>query len=122
MASATSVVGNRGEDIATEWLRKNGYMIVARNWRDGHYELDIIAQRGFSLHIIEVKSRAKSSWERPEEAMNRDKMRSIMRGASRYLASHPTELEVQFDLIAIDFDTDGQAEVRYIPDAIQRGW
>ncbi len=122
MANATSVVGNRGEDIATEWLRKNGYMIVARNWRDGHYELDIIAQRGFSLHIIEVKSRAKSGWERPEDAMTSEKTRSIMRGASRYLAAHPTQLEVQFDFIAVDFGADGEVEVRYIPDAIQGGW
>ena len=53
----TTLIGARGEEIATEWLRARGYMIVSRNWRDGRYEVDIIAQRGFSLHFVEVKTR-----------------------------------------------------------------
>lgn len=122
MVSRASVIGVQGEKIAIEWLRKNRYMIVAHNWRDGIYELDIIAQKGFSLHIIEVKSRMKGGWQSPEEAMTPNKTRSIMRGASRYLASHPTDLEVQIDLIAVDFDNNGETNVRYIPNAVEARW
>ncbi len=122
MAGLATQIGNRGEDIAMDWLRKKGYMIVARNWRSGRYELDIVAQKGFTLHIVEVKTRLRSGWSTPEDAINYEKRRSLLKAANIYLASHPTELEVQLDLIAIDLDGDGNAEVRYIADAIQNRW
>ena len=45
-------IGQRGETLATEWLRQRGYYIVERNWRIGHYEIDIIAERFDTLHFI----------------------------------------------------------------------
>ncbi|MFI3292924.1 MAG: YraN family protein [Rikenellaceae bacterium] len=122
MVSKTTQIGNRGEDIAMEWLRKNGYMIVARNWRFGSYELDIVAQKGFSLHIVEVKTRRRNSWETPEDAMTPSKIRSFLKAANIYLANFPTPLEVQLDFIAIDMESDGSVEVRYIPNAVHSRW
>ncbi len=122
MASEAAIRGAQGEDLAVEWLRRNGYMIVARNWRNGRYELDVIAQRGFTLHFVEVKSRLLSGWSTPEEAITPDKVKALMRAANGYLASHPTDLEIQFDLIAVDFDDMGCGSVRYIADAITSRW
>ncbi len=122
MASEAAKIGAMGEDAAIDWLRREGFLIVARNWRDGRYELDIVAQRGFSLHFVEVKSRLKSGWSTPEEAITNNKRTALMRGVNSYLASHPTDLEPQVDLIAVDIMEDGRCEVRYIPYAIESRW
>ena len=42
---STALIGGRGEDAAVEWLRERGFYIVERNWRIGHLEIDIIAER-----------------------------------------------------------------------------
>ena len=119
----TTLIGARGEEIATEWLRARGYMIVSRNWRDGRYEVDIIAQRGFSLHFVEVKTRQKGGLNAPEAAITEDKQRSMLRAARGYLASHPSPLEPQLDLIAIEVDPITlEHEVRYTPQVVQCSW
>ena len=70
MAGGATRIGNRGEEAAVEWLRERGYYIVERNWRAGRYELDIIAQRWDTLHIIEVKTRHEGSWQSATESIN----------------------------------------------------
>ena len=49
--------GRAGEDLAADWYRRNGYEIVARNWRCPLGELDLIARRGRVLVVCEVKAR-----------------------------------------------------------------
>lgn len=122
MAGAASNIGARGEDMAVKWLRQRGFMIVHRNWREGRYELDIIAQKGFSMHFVEVKTRSKSGWGSPEDAITEEKFRALLHAANLYLGSHPTPLESQFDLIAVEIDALGNAEIRYIPNAMQTHW
>ncbi len=122
MASEAAKIGARGEEIAIGWLRARGYMIVARNWRAGRYELDIVAQKGFSLHFVEVKTRLKGGWTTPEEAITEAKRRALMRGTNAYLAQFPTQLEPQIDLVAIDLAADGSYDVRYYPNAMQPHW
>lgn len=68
--------GAEGEQAAVEWLRANGYLIVERNWRYGRYEIDIIAERFDTLHIIEVKTRKKGSLTSAEDAIDERKCRS----------------------------------------------
>ena len=60
-------VGRRGEDLAHRYLRKKGYIVVARNWRppQGGGEIDLIAWDGEALVFIEVKSRSRGSGARP---------------------------------------------------------
>ena len=52
-------LGRRGEEAAVEYLREKGYSILARNWRNVHKELDIIAQEDDELVIVEVKTRSR---------------------------------------------------------------
>ena len=56
-----ATTGARGEAIATEYLRQNGYLICNRNWRSGHYEIDIVATKLGITHIIEVRTRKAGS-------------------------------------------------------------
>ena len=63
--------GRFGEDAAAEYLAGQGYAIVDRNWRCGRMEIDIVAQRGSRLAIVEVKTRTASGAD-PRAAGARD--------------------------------------------------
>ncbi len=109
--------GAQGELMAAEWLRANGFELLHRNWRDGRYELDIVACKLDTIHFVEVKRRKAGSLTSPEAALTPAKFRSLMRAAQAYLAIHRIDLEPQFDLIAIEGD-----ELRYIPNAATPSW
>lgn len=115
-------IGMEGEEAAAEWLRANGYEILYRNWRSGRYELDIVATYFDRIHFIEVKTRKAGGLTSPEEAIDRNKQKTLKRAASLFLATYDVSLEPQFDLIAVDRWPDGQLDVRYVPDVVEFGW
>lgn len=56
-ALTTKVIGNKGEDAATTFLREKGFRILERNWKTKACEVDIIAKKGDVIHFVEVKYR-----------------------------------------------------------------
>ena len=117
----TLSAGHRGEQATVDYLLSKGFRILDRNWRAGRYELDIVARKGDTLHFIEVKSRKKNSLTTPEEALTRAKFDALCRAARAWLAAHPCDLEIRFDLAAVELSPEG-CSVRYIPDAIAPHW
>ena len=96
--------GRRGEDLAHRFLRKQGYIIVARNYRlsSGDAEADLIACDGEDLVIVEVKTRATDEFGPPEQAVNPEKRRHLMRVAREYARKTDTPWEqVRFDIVSI---------------------
>jgi putative endonuclease len=96
--------GRRGEDLAHRFLRKQGYIIVARNYRlsSGDAEADLIARDGEDLVIVEVKTRATDEFGPPEQAVNPEKRRHLMRVAREYARKTDTPWEqVRFDIVSI---------------------
>jgi len=87
--------GRRGEDLAHRFLRKQGYIIVARNYRlsSGDAEADLIAREGEDLVIVEVKTRATDEFGPPEQAVNPEKRRHLMRVAREYARKTDTPWE-----------------------------
>lgn len=114
--------GTLGEDVATQWLRDNGFEIADKNWRDGRYELDIVATHLDTVHFIEVKCRGANSLVTPEQTLTAHKAASLRRAVAAWLALHDTDLEPQIDLIAIDLDEQGVPTLRYIPEAVISRW
>ena len=111
-----ATIGREGEDFAIAWLRNNGFLIHDRNWRNGRYEIDIVAEKLGELHIIEVKTRRAGGLVAPEQTITPTKAAALRRAASAYLAMHRTPYEVVFDLLAIDHFPDGSYDIRLIPD------
>jgi len=98
------VSGRRGEDLAHRFLRKQGYTIVARNYRlaSGDAEADLIARDGEDLVIVEVKTRATDEYGPPEQAVNPEKRRHLMRVAREYARKTNTPWEhMRFDIVSI---------------------
>ncbi len=118
----TQIIGGAGEKAAEEWLADEGFEIMARNWRSGRYELDIVARRWDTIHFVEVKTRDTESWESPEESMTPAKQRAFRLAVQAWLAANPTDLEPQMDLVAIDTTPEGITELRYIPGAVICRW
>lgn len=114
--------GRAGEEAAAAYLREAGYEIRALNWRHGRYELDIVASKDAMLHIVEVKTRRRGSLTTPEEAITPQKFRALRRAAAYYAATTGEELEVQFDLAAVEMEPDGTARVRLVEQAMECHW
>ena len=80
-------LGKKGEDLAADFLIKNGYQILERNWRSSHQEIDIIASHEQTLIFIEVKTRNSNKNVMPEESISDSKIRSVTSAALKYLLS-----------------------------------
>ena len=114
-------MGRKGEDVACRFLEDNGHLIVRRNYRTGHLEIDIISTDGNGVHFVEVKSRVAPVAAAPEENVTPLKQRKIANAALRYLHGSKDpgvslEAEAHFDIVAVTFDG-GNESVEWFPDA-----
>lgn len=118
----TQDIGNKSEKLAVEYLGGIGFEIAALNWRSRHHEIDIIAKHEGILHIIEVKCRKAEGLTIPEDAMTRRKFAFLCSAARDYIALHNLDMDVQFDLIAVDYREEGGHELRYFPSIMTPRW
>jgi len=96
--------GRRGEDLAHRYLRRQGFIIIARNYRlsSGEAEADLIAREGEDLVIVEVKTRETAEYGAPERAVNPEKQRHLLRVGREYARKTNTPWEhVRFDVVSI---------------------
>ena len=107
--------GHWGEELACEKLITDGYAICQRNFRIGHYELDIIAMKGNRIVFVEVKTRTNLNSD-PIEAIDNKKILRMVRAANTYVTTFDIPHEVQFDIITIVGTTDNYT-LEHIPDA-----
>lgn len=98
-------LGNWGEDVAVEYLQKQGYVIMERDWTYGRSlrDLDIICKTPdlATVVFVEVKTRSDDEVANPEDAVDRKKIRHIGRAADEYVKSFNISEELRFDIIAI---------------------
>ena len=82
--TTTQHTGRLGEETAARWLLDHGFTLLHRNWRQGHYELDIVAARKGTLHFIEVKTRRRDGLTPPEQALDSHKRRALVRAVCHW--------------------------------------
>ena len=111
-----NITGKNGEDLAAKWLTDKGYILLHRNWRHQHWELDIIAHKGKTLHIVEVKTRTGSSFGQPEESITDKKIQYLINAAEEYMYQQPQWQYLQFDVLSIILKQDGEDEYFLIED------
>jgi len=102
--------GEKGEALAADWLTRQGYQILHRNWRHGRYEVDIIAGKADTIHIIEVKTRKSNAYGPPEQSVNRKKIEHLLQAATGWLLNHPGHTSIQYDVLAITLRKDADPE------------
>lgn len=111
--------GKWGEEMAADYLRNSGYEIIERDWRDGHRDIDIIARSPDlrTIVFVEVKTRATDVITKPEEAVDRRKIRNIGMAADSYVKMLNVLDELRFDVISVIGGTKETAQVEHIVDA-----
>ena len=123
MKADRTVVGRKGEEEASRYLARLGHRILARNWRGGHLELDIITLLGSELHFVEVKSRVAPVMAEPERNVGRTKQRRMVAAAQAFLHGDdrkdlPADLEIFFDVMSVVFyGTGAEFDIEYYPKA-----
>lgn len=112
--------GILGENIAANYLLSLGHRILARNYRCGHLEIDVISLGEDGIHFVEVKTRRPPLQAEPQDSVDALKQRRLARAASYYLNRQKDEFlreaECHFDVIAITIEK-GSRNVIYFPDA-----
>jgi len=109
--------GKWGEEVAAEFLERQGLRVAARRVRVGQDELDIIAVDERTMVFVEVKTRRHVHKYRPAAAVNRRKQRKLSRAAIRYLGRvNPRPFAIRFDILEVvgHPDQPGKPEITHI--------
>ena len=94
-------LGKLGEEMAVEFLEKNGYKILETNWTFQKAEIDIIAQKESTLAIVEVKTRSSIDFGLPQDFVKPKKIQLLVKAVDAYVNGNNLDIEVRFDIIAI---------------------
>lgn len=102
----TITVGNKGEDIACNYLKKLGFKIIERNFRIRGGEIDIIAKDGEFLVFVEVKTRYSEEYGLPIESITPWKIKFLLKSALFYIQKIKWgDKPYRLDAVLIDFTT-----------------
>lgn len=99
--AAHNDLGEKGENLACEFLLRKGYILSCRNWKSGKAEVDIIALHQNEIVFVEVKTRATNAFGEPEDFVNEKKQDLLRNAAENYVIENNVEEEVRFDVISI---------------------
>jgi putative endonuclease len=108
--------GVTGEQMAARYLEEQGYVILDRNYRRGHKEVDIIALDHGELAVVEVKTRTSEGVFAAEQAVDHRKRQNIIRVANNYMRRYHRTEPLRFDIIAI-VGSGATAEIRHTKNA-----
>lgn len=104
---STTQVGKSGEDLASNFLQKQGYKIIERNFRIRGGEIDIIAIDGDALVFVEVKTRSSHRFGLPQESINYYKIKFLQRAAKFYRRNRQDKIKLpnleRIDVVTVDY-------------------
>lgn len=109
-------LGVLGETLAVEFLQKNNYRIIERNWRFKKAEVDVIAQKENVLAVVEVKTRSSDYFGNPQDFVNQKKINLLTEAINEYVISRDLDVEVRFDIIAITKNKNN-VDIEHLEDA-----
>jgi len=101
MVESTKTIGDKGEDIAVEFLENLGFEIIARNWRNRFGEIDIIAKDNDTLVFIEVKAKSSNMFGTPGEMITTKKINKIKNAALIYIKENNYDGPWRIDAVLI---------------------
>lgn len=94
-------LGKKGEQLAVDFLLKNDYQIIERNYRFEKAEVDIIAKKNDILAVIEVKTRSTVDFGNPQDFVKPKQIQRLVKAVDDYVNVNDLDVEVRFDIIAI---------------------
>ncbi len=119
VTKVTNDLGELGERIAARWLERGGWRILARRFRSGRRDIDLVVQRDELIVFVEVKARTGIEFGDPVEAVNHRKQRELAKSARTWVDRHGRSGEsYRFDVMGILLQ-DGRVLVRHVAGAFE---
>lgn len=115
---STKRIGDRGEELAREYLGRHGFTILAANFRYRRKEIDLIASGEGFIVFVEVKLRRGTGFGRPAEAVDGRKQAAILACARAFLHAHRCDNRAcRFDVVSIELGESGEPAIEHIRNA-----
>lgn len=111
--------GAEAESFTADWLMKQGWEILDRNFFMKGGELDIVAKKGYTLAFVEVRSWDHQFWDggTPLETIHPAKIKHIIKTATYYIQSKKIRMQdfnIRFDVAGLIKKEDGSFDIDYI--------
>ena len=117
MMSYKQEFGRKSEGLAEEYLKRKGFVILKRNYRYGHKEIDLIGRKGNTIVFIEVKAGRSKSFGAPQHRVNQKKQKNLIDAAHDFIQKNEiTDCDFRFDVLAISYEK-GEASIDHIENA-----
>ena len=114
--AAHNELGKWGEDLAARYLQQKGYVIVERDWKSGHRDIDIVALDDDTVVFVEVKTRRNRVFGEPEDAIDYRKRQSLQTAISHYVKIHRINREIRFDIVTVVGTMEAEPEISHVKD------
>lgn len=109
-------LGKKGEQLAVDFLLKNGYEIMERNYRFDKAEVDVMARKDDILAIVEVKTRSTTDFGNPQDFVKPKQIKNLVKAVDAYVTVNALDVEVRFDIVAI-VKENGNYTIEHLEDA-----
>ncbi len=104
-------LGRKGEEVSVDFLKKEGYQILKRNYRFGHKEIDIVAQDKNTIIFVEVKTGRSKKFGEPFERVDSNKQKKLIEVAKDFIQKNEIQdCDFRFDVISVDLKGDRKIE------------
>ena len=110
--SRHNVIGKIGEEMAKEYLEKQGYKILEQNYRTKYAEIDLVARKSAGLFglkklvFVEVRAKIGENFGSPEDTINKAKLKKVLQNAKAYAAFNKWQGPCRIDAICIVLNQD----------------
>ena len=121
MTQERKQLGAHGEDLAVEFLKRQGYRILQRNFKLKFGEIDIVAQESDTVCFVEVRTKTGNEMGTPFESVTPAKQRKLSKLALAYLKNQYKSIEVRarFDVVAVVSQDGREEKVEVIKNAFE---
>lgn len=110
-------IGDIGEQTVCDYLHKNGYEIIKRNFTVKGGEIDIIAEKNDTVCFVEVKTRKLGALSSGEEALTSAKRKHIIYAAKRFLTTLAVVPKCRFDVAVVETKNEKVVKLKYYVNA-----
>lgn len=115
--SEPAAIGRRGEREAERLLKKKGYSVLARNWRSGRDEIDLICLQGKAVVFVEVRTRKAGALVSGYDSINQRKREALRRACRSYFSMmKPKPITLRFDVVEVEHDDGIVTTARHFDD------
>jgi putative endonuclease len=112
------IKGQRAEDIALEFLQRQGLELIERNYRCRYGEIDLIMEDGRAVVFVEVRFRGSLRFGGPLESVDRRKQEKLLITAALFLKARQLDRPARFDVAALSPEG-GELAVEWVRDAFR---